>query len=612
MADNFNLRAFLAENKLTKNAKLLKEEESQHTPEEELYYKIVEQLDIAGLTGEVTVALHSTHGMPEPEFQVMNADDAAWMIAEAAVEAEADVNDILFAQGDEIDQQGELDPETEGLECGLEIAIVDVGTYEIYQGSNKTEEDLNEARVVGFDVNKKAFKVSFVNKYGGGDFRILNAETPEQAEKVFTDIFINNPDYVKSIKSIEPYQVPAPKPQAPSQPGLEGVNYNSIRIDGVDSEDSPKFVDAYVTSAEFEDGTPLSEEELEQLTDELYQSGELADMAAQSMIDEAKKETWEEGAERLAKQSAALDRHIKRTTNENKMTNRDKYLTRLVENALGIQVNDSLDTEGYGDTNVNKKREKQGLPPAQGPKYSEAVTEDEMVEKEPLPKYESIEKLMQEIEHGTNKAMYEYKMNRMKEIAEMLEAKVTSLEEGEHADHIDQKAVKQMRKDIAALRKGEEKLRKEFDRKFNKKGKAAAPKAEVETEKPALQESKKLNTMEKQFDLRKFLVENKMTTNSRMMNEEEVGMTEIIVIVGGEQGGIDDVSTVTTPLSFEEYCQKKRVTDFNENRTMASADLDEETGIAYVDANSIDPQIKAILLDDDSESNDVYAALEEI
>jgi hypothetical protein len=380
------------------------------------------------------------------------------------------------------------------------------------------------------------------------------------------------------------------------------VDMGSIEIDGIDMNDYPDFVDAYIVAAEFEDGTPLTNDELQELEDQNYGlTSEL--IHDRQLYLEEKKKTWEEGVK--AKET------VKRTTNENKMTNRDKYLTRLVENALGIQVNDSLDTEGYDDTNENKKREKKSLTPAKGPEDSEAVVEDEMVEKEPLPKYESIEKLMQEIEHGTNKAMYEYKMNRMKEIAEMLEEKASSLEEGEHADFTDKKAINQLHKDIKKLRDGVAKLRKEFDKKFNKKGKAAAPKAEVETEKPALQESKTTNTMEN-FDLKKFLVENKMTTNSRMINEEEVGMTEIIVIVGGEQGGIDDVSTVTTPLSFEEYCQKKRVTDFNKNRTMASADLDEETGIAYVDANSIDPQIKAVLLDDDSESNDIYAALEEI
>jgi ribosomal protein L16 Arg81 hydroxylase len=73
---------------------------------------------------------------------------------------------------------------------------------------------------------------------------------------------------------------------------------------------------------------------------------------------------------------------------------------------------------------------------------------------------------MSKIEHGTNEAAHKYKMERMKEVAEALEAKVSSLEEGENAEHIDQKAVKQMRKDILALRKGEEKLRKEFEKKF--------------------------------------------------------------------------------------------------------------------------------------------------
>lgn len=115
------------------------------------------------------------------------------------------------------------------------------------------------------------------------------------------------------------------------------------------------------------------------------------------------------------------------------------------------------------------------------------------------------------------------------------------------------------------------------------------------------------------FNLKKFLVENKLTTNSRILKEdEEVGMTEIIIIVGGGQGGIDDVDTENTALSFEEYCQKNGVTDFNENRTMASSDIDEETSIVYVDANNIDPQIKATLLDDNSDSDDVYAALDEL
>ena len=286
----------------------------------------------------------------------------------------------------------------------------------------KNAQLLKEARVEGFDENQKAFEVTFVNKYGGGDSRILNAETPEQAEEVFNDIFVNNPDFVQSIKSVEPYQVPAAKPQAEPQSGLEGVNYNSIELDGIDSDDYPDFVDAYVISAEFEDGTPLSEEELEQLTDELHQSGELSDMAAQSLYENKKKPVMEN------------------------LTAKERRLVEMVQNALGIAP--------------------------QAVAEEAPIAEDEMVQENPLPKYKNIDELMSNIEHGTNEAAHKYKMERMKEVAEALEAKVSSLEEGENAEHIDQKAVKQMRKDILALRKGEEKLRKEFEKKFaNKKEK---------------------------------------------------------------------------------------------------------------------------------------------
>lgn len=411
----------------------------------------------------------------------------------------------------------------------------------------KNAQLLNEARVEGFDVNKKAFEVSFINKYGGGDFRILNAETPEQAEEVFTNIFVKNPDYVQSIKSIEPYQVPAPKPQAQPQPGLEGVDYGSIEIDGVDSNDYPDFVDAYVAYAEFEDGTPLSEEELYQLTDELYQSGELADRAAESLYEGKEKELKEGKSYKVSKNSKEAQ-HLKKgdiigsgdevvsvsagaktpsgkvevtlktkdgktktstwgkttkvgvkekeTVKENKMTQRDKYLTRLVENALGL--------EGYGDDNVNRQRAKQGLPPAQGPKYSEGITEDEMVEEKPLPKYENIEKLMQEIDKNTDEEAHKFKMQEMKRVADMLEKKCTALEEGDDADHIDQKKLKQMKKDIMTLRKGIEKMEKLGEKKFTKK----------ET-KAELKETKMEN-----FDLKKFLIENKLTRNSRMLSEK--------------------------------------------------------------------------------------------
>jgi len=91
----------------------------------------------------------------------------------------------------------------------------------------------------------------------------------------------------------------------------------------------------------------------------------------------------------------------------------------------------------------------------------------------------------------------------------MLREKAKKMEESEHAAHISPKDLKQLANDAAKLEKAAEKLKLAFDKKFNKKEKpAAAAKAEkVE----ALQEGT--------FDLRKFLIENKMTRNSRMLSE---------------------------------------------------------------------------------------------
>jgi len=74
-----------------------------------------------------------------------------------------------------------------------------------------------------------------------------------------------------------------------------------------------------------------------------------------------------------------------------------------------------------------------------------------------------------------------------------------------------------MRKDIAALRKAEEKLRKEFEKKFTGKEKKEAPK---KAEKEAATEAASEALQEGTFDLRKFLIENKLTKDSRILKEE--------------------------------------------------------------------------------------------
>ena len=59
------------------------------------------------------------------------------------------------------------------------------------------------------------------------------------------------------------------------------VNVDSIEIDGVDTSDYPDFSDAYITYAEFTDGTPLSEFELDYLANE---HGDLVNQAAHDSL----------------------------------------------------------------------------------------------------------------------------------------------------------------------------------------------------------------------------------------------------------------------------------------------------------------------------------------
>ena len=47
---------------------------------------------------------------------------------------------------------------------------------------------------------------------------------------------------------------------------LNKINIGSIEFDGIDHNDYPDYVDAYISYAEFEDGTALNDDQLELLT----------------------------------------------------------------------------------------------------------------------------------------------------------------------------------------------------------------------------------------------------------------------------------------------------------------------------------------------------------
>jgi predicted RNase H-like nuclease (RuvC/YqgF family) len=178
---------------------------------------------------------------------------------------------------------------------------------------------------------------------------------------------------------------------------------------------------------------------------------------------------------------------------------------------------------------------------------------DEMVEEKPLPKYENIEKLMQEIEKSTDEEAHKFKVQEMKRVADMLEKKCTGLEEGDNAEHIDQKKLKQMKKDIMSLRKGIEKMEKLGEKKFTKK--------ETKTE------------MKEGFDLRKFLVENKLTTSSRMLNENvnieqaftQAGInleTPVTVAINDDLGTIVEYKEFNTGREALEYVKQEMQSEY--------------------------------------------------
>jgi hypothetical protein len=64
-------------------------------------------------------------------------------------------------------------------------------------------------------------------------------------------------------------------------PILNGKKVVDMEVDGVDSKDYPDFADAYFSYACYEDGTPLTEDELDKLTD--LASDVLWEMAYESL-----------------------------------------------------------------------------------------------------------------------------------------------------------------------------------------------------------------------------------------------------------------------------------------------------------------------------------------
>jgi hypothetical protein len=71
---------------------------------------------------------------------------------------------------------------------------------------------------------------------------------------------------------------------------LNGRKIKNVEVDGVDSDDYPDFCDAFFSYAEYEDGTPLSDNELEQLEEEF---GDHINLLAAEKYTDSASEDWD-------------------------------------------------------------------------------------------------------------------------------------------------------------------------------------------------------------------------------------------------------------------------------------------------------------------------------
>lgn len=71
---------------------------------------------------------------------------------------------------------------------------------------------------------------------------------------------------------------------------LNGREVKNAEVDGVESGDYPDFCDAFFSYAEYEDSTPLNDDELEQLGEEF---GDHINLLAAEKFTDSNSEDWD-------------------------------------------------------------------------------------------------------------------------------------------------------------------------------------------------------------------------------------------------------------------------------------------------------------------------------
>lgn len=166
-------------------------------------------------------------------------------------------------------EEGTLDPNTitslKGLlDSGLTLGVDGTSAIEALEGIGIHNDELTDALESLAKVNPEADPSSVIVAW-------LQKDDPEAAQQ----LGVGAPD--TTLPEPTPAELPAPVPaeepamaEGMSAIELDGrtIDTRTIELDGVDHRDYPDFSDAYFSYAEFDDGTPLDDQELERLTDQ--------------------------------------------------------------------------------------------------------------------------------------------------------------------------------------------------------------------------------------------------------------------------------------------------------------------------------------------------------
>lgn len=189
---------------------------------------------------------------------------------------------------------------------------------------------------------------------------------------------------------------------------------------------------------------------------------------------------------------------IKKFLVENKLTSNSKVVnsTKNTKRLFKEEFHEEEDTFDFGE-NIDTE---------------EDFAEDDTVQNE-VSKFlnmESADDIVSEIEKDINKTTMEAKLQKIKEVIQAIDEKANSLEEDANVkEYVNPSKIREMRRTTKKLRSMQDKLTKEYNKKFSDK-----------KEKPVT-ESKTNTQMSDNFDLKKFLVENKLTRTSVLMKEQE-------------------------------------------------------------------------------------------